>query len=152
MSLGLNLENAQEQGTTIPDGTYEVILNKAEVTPTKSGGTMIKVQYKVTGPTQVGRVIFDQFNIENANPQAVQIGLGQLKGLLKSFGHKNPNRLETTDELLGLKGQVTVKTVDDGGAYGPQVRVRGYKALAATGQITNGTLASGSTTTANPFG
>jgi hypothetical protein len=112
---------------------------------------MIKVQYKVTGPTQIGRVIFDQYNIENANPQAVQIGLGQLKGMMKAFGHKNPNRLESTEELLGLKGQVTVKTVDDGGAYGPQVRVRGYKPISPPA-LANGTPVNASATPANPFG
>jgi hypothetical protein len=149
MSLNLNLEGAQEN-TPIPDGSYNVIVNKSEVSPTKSGGTMIKVQMKITdGQPQAGRVVFDQFNIENANPQAVQIGLGQLKGLLKSFGHPNPNMLKSTDEMLGLKGTVAVKTIDDGGAYGPQTRVRAYKPLAAATTATAG--AAPAAKASNPF-
>lgn len=155
MSLDLNLSGVQEN-TPIPDGSYSVILNKAEVTPTKTGGTMIKVQLKILeGQPQAGRVIFDQFNIENANPQAVQIGLGQLKGMMKSFGHPNPNMLKSTEELLGLKGTVVVKTVDDGGSYGPQTRVRAYKPLAGAAPVApvaNGAAAPAPAKSANPFG
>lgn len=136
MSLGLDLTNATEQGTPIPDGTYAVMVNKAEVADTKTGGQMIKVQLKVLdGQPQAGRVIFDQFNIKNANPQAVQIGLGQLKGMMKCFGHPNPNRLESTQELMGLRGQVTVKTESDA-QYGPQSRVKGYKPLTMNADAT----------------
>jgi hypothetical protein len=135
MGINLDLSGAQEN-SPVPDGTYPVILNKAEVTPTKSGGTMIKIQMKITEGPQAGRVVFDQFNIENVNPQAVQIGLGQLKGMMKAFGHTNPNMLKTTDELLGLKGSITVKTVDDGGSFGPQVRVRAYKTAPTTNGVT----------------
>jgi hypothetical protein len=128
--LNLDLSNAQEN-TPIPDGTYAAICNKAEVVPTKSGtGTLIKIQLKILeGQPQAGRVIFDIFNIENSNPQAVQIGLGQLRTFMKQWGHPNSNMLKTTEELLGLKGNVTVKTVDDGGSFGPQTKVRAYKPL-----------------------
>ncbi|CAM6004914.1 unnamed protein product [Sphagnum balticum] len=154
MSLGLDLSQAQEN-TPIPDGQYLVICNKAEVAPTKSGGTMIKVNLKIReGQPQAGRVVFDQFNIENANPQAVTIGLSQLKSMLKAFGHKNPNRLESTDEMVGLSGVIAVKTVDDGGSYGPQTKVRAYKSASVQGPA-NGVGQAQATTTqppANPFG
>lgn len=147
MSLDLDLSNVQENAP-IPDGTYPVVINKSEVSPTRSGGLMIKITMKITGDVQCGRMIFDMFNIENANPQAVQIGLGQLRGMMKAFGHPNPNMLKTTDELLGLKGSVVTKTVDDGGSYGPQTRVRSYKALSALAATQEKTADK----TANPFG
>jgi len=158
--LNLDLSNAQEN-TPIPDGTYAAICNKAEVVPTKSGtGTLIKIQLKILeGQPQAGRVIFDIFNIENSNPQAVQIGLGQLRTFMKQWGHPNSNMLKTTEELLGLKGNVTVKNVDDGGAFGPQTKVRAYKPLAGaavtdTGPMTTATkhTANGTAKAANPFG
>lgn len=130
MSLGLDLTNVTETGGPVPTGTYAVVIDKAEVSATKAGnGEMIKVQMKILdGQPQAGRVIFDQFNIKNPNPQAVQIGLGQLKGMLKAFGFPNPNKLESTTELLGLKGQVSVKVEEDPG-YAPAARVKAYKPL-----------------------
>lgn len=128
----LDLTGVEAQGASVPDGTYAVVVDKAEVTPTKSGGEMIKVNLKVTDGPSAGRVIFDTFNIRNTNPQATQIGLSQLKGMMKAFGHKNPNRLETVLELIGLKGLVTTKTQEDAG-YAPQARVKAYKpSLTAT--------------------
>lgn len=155
MSL-LDLSGVTEQGTPIPDGTYSVIVEKAEVSPTKTGGEMIKVQYKIKEGPHSGRNIFDQFNIKNQNPQAVQIGLGQLKGMMKSFGHANVNKLESTKELIGLKGLVTVKNVDDGGQYGSQTKIRAYKPLVAASDATVGSTSEatvpGPAAPANPFG
>lgn len=130
MSLNLDLTNITENGGPVPTGTYAVVIDKAEVSHTKSGsGEMIKVQMKILdGQPHAGRVIFDQFNIKNQNPQAVQIGLGQLKGMLKAFGFPNPNKLSSSTELLGLKGQVSVKVEEDQG-YAPAARVKGYKPL-----------------------
>jgi hypothetical protein len=155
MGLNLNLEGVQEN-SPIPDGVYPVILNSAEVAPTKAGGSMIKVQLKIQeGAPHAGRVLFDQFNIENANPKAAQIGLGQLKTMMKAFGHKNPNMLKSSEELIGLKGIVAVKVVDDGGSYGPQTRVRAYKPLAASeggGFAPTTAPATGTAAKTNPFG
>ncbi len=155
MSLGLNLEGVTEQGLPVPDGNYNVIVEKAEVKDTRSGGKLIAVQLSVMDGPQANRKIFNQFNMENANAQAVQIGLGQLKGMMKAFGHKNPNRLESTDELVGLKGVVRVKVEEDPG-YGPQARIKGYAALPTVGAV-NGAAAPAATgaapaaTGGNPF-
>lgn len=135
MSLGLNLENVSEQGTPVPDGSYNVAVEKAEVKDTRTGGKLIAVQFSVLDGPHANRKVFTQYNMENANAQAVQIGLGQLKGMMKAFGHKNPNRLESTDELVGLKGVIRVKVEEDPG-YGPQARVKSYAPLAGSGPVT----------------
>jgi hypothetical protein len=127
----IDLSGVVEQGGPVPDGTYSVMVDKAEVSPTKTGGEMIKVQLKVLDGACRGRVIFDQFNIKNANPQAVQIGLGQIKGMMKAFGHPNVNRLESSQELVGLKGTVRTK-VEDSPGYASQARVKAYGALPAS--------------------
>ncbi len=147
MSLGLDLSNVPEQGTPVPDGSYNVSIDKAEVTDTRTGGKMIEVQFSILDAGQKNRKIFNRYNIENANPQAVQIGLGQLRGMMKAFGHPNPNRLESTEELLGLKGVVKVKVEEDPG-YGPQARVKAYAPLAASGAVTGGSTPHAS---GNPF-
>lgn len=125
----LDLTDVQATGGPVPAGNYNVVVEKAEVSPTKTGGEMIKVQLKILVGDQAGRSIFDQFNIKNANPQAVQIGLGQLKGMLKAFGMPNPNQLNSCTELVGLKGTVSVK-IEESPGYDPQARVKAYKPLA----------------------
>lgn len=146
----LDLTNVIENGGPIPNGTYSVIVEKAEITTTKSGGEMIKTQYKVTEGAGQGRVIFDMFNIKNANPQATQIGLSQLKGMLKAFGHKNPNRLESATEIVGLKGQVTTR-IEQSPGYDDQAKVKSYKPL-VTGIASDGApIAPAATNGSNPF-
>lgn len=124
--LGLDLSNVTENGGTIPAGRYLCVVEKAEVKPTRTaGGEYIWVQYKIIDGPYNGRAIFEQFNIRNANAQAVQIGLGQLKAFLKASGFKNPNRLESATELLGLKVVVSTKVETDA-TYGENTRVKGY--------------------------
>lgn len=135
MSLNLDLSNAQEQGTPIPAGQYHVSVEKADLADTKTGGKMIKVQFNIVEGDQEGRKIFNQYNIQNASPQAVQIGLGSLKSMMKAFKHPNPNRLESTAELVGLHGMIRTKIEEDG-QYGPQTRVTSYTAVTASGQVT----------------
>lgn len=148
----LDLTNVAESGGTVPDGTYAVAIEKAEVADTKAGGKMIKVQLNVLEGPHTGRKIFNQFNIENANPQATQIGLGQLKSMIKAFGHKNPNRLESCAELLGLKGNVRVKIKDDP-QYGAQANIMAFTPLAQSGPLTGAGPAPtpGQTPPGNPF-
>jgi hypothetical protein len=145
MSLNLDLSNVVEQGAALPDGLYNVVVEKAELVNTKAGdGQMIKAQFKVLDGPNMGRNLFTQFNISNPNPLAAQIGLGQLKGMLKSFGHPNPQRLESCTELLGLKG--TVKTKQKTDDYGTKAEIKNFGPLSATpsDQV--------SAKTENPFG
>lgn len=143
----LDLTNVQATGGPVPAGNYNVVVEKAEVSPTKTGGEMIKVQLKILDGDQAGRNIFDQFNIKNANPQAVQIGLGQLKGMLKAFGFPNPNQLNSCADMIGLKGSVATK-IEESPGYDPQARVKGYKALAGAAPVAGAVEAPKA---ANPF-
>lgn len=149
MSLNLDLSNAVEQGKVIPASKYNCVVEKAEVSPTKTGGEMIKLQLKIMdqGPW-FGRSLFDNFNIKNNNPQAVQIGCGQLKTFMRAAGHPNPNRLESTTELMGLKVVVSTKIETDP-QYGENARVKGYSPLVTP--TMNGTATVTTATTANPF-
>lgn len=151
MSLNLDLTGAVEQKGTLPAAKYGCVVEKAEVVTTRSGGEMIKIQLKVTDiGSYFGRSIFDQFNFKNSNPQAVQIGLGQLKSFMRAAGHPNPNTLTTVTELQGLKVTVVTKIENDP-QYGEQTRVKGYSTWAQP--VANGVDTSVETTApaANPF-
>lgn len=149
MTLGLDLTNVAENGGTIPAGRYTCVVEDAKVVATKSGtGEMVKVQLKVCDQgAYFGRNLFDQFNIRNSNPQAVTIGLSQLKGLMKAGGHKNINRLESASELVGLK-VVAVTKVESDPQYGENTRVKNY---APVGGVTTSPAAAAGAKAANPF-
>lgn len=107
----LNLSGVKEEGfDVVPAGKYVVRCNKAEVVDTKKGdGRYIKCQFKIDDGEYEGKAIFHNFNIENPNDKAVQIGLGQLKSFLKSSGYHNPEELSSVSDLEGLKAMANVK-------------------------------------------
>lgn len=143
----LDLTNVQEVGP-LPPGNYNVVIEKAEVKPTKAGnGEMIKVQLKVLDGACAGRSIFEQFNIRNPNPEATQIGLGQLKGMLKSFGFPNPNQLGSCTDMIGLKGSVSTK-IEESPGYDPQTKVKAYRPMGDAAPVAG---AAEAPKAANPF-
>lgn len=134
MSL-LDLSGVSAQGDPVPSGQYLTVIEKAELADTRSAGKMIKVQFKIQeGPCE-NRIVFNQYNIQNASPQATQIGLGQLKQMMTKFGHPNPNQLASTQELVGLRGLIRVKVEEDG-QYGPQARITSYATAPTSGPVT----------------
>jgi len=113
MTLGLDLTETPESGLTIPPGNYVVIADEAEVKDTKNGtGQYINVKFKVLGGKFDGRFLFQMFNIKNANPKAVEIGLSQLKTFMKCAGVQD-FKLTSALDLVGLKALAAVKTRTD---------------------------------------
>lgn len=102
MSL-VNLKDVKEseggKATLLAEGMYEVQVKTAEVVSTKNGKA-IKTLF-TAGNSNTG--IFHYFNIENTNAQAQQISLGQLKTFLIGAGHFNPEELDSTQDMIGLK-------------------------------------------------
>lgn len=111
--LDLTNVKSQKPQTTIPDGKYICNCTKAEMRDTKSGGMMIAVELTVRSGDHEGRKIFHNFNVQNSNQKAVEIGLAQLKSFLETSGHKDPNKLGGTEELEGLTVGVKTKTRKD---------------------------------------
>jgi hypothetical protein len=69
--------------TPISDGTYQSIISKAEIKPTRDEtGKRLVVHFRVTGPTHAGRVIIRGFNVINKNPKAQEISRRELAQLL----------------------------------------------------------------------
>lgn len=147
MSLNLDLSTAQEPNSVLPAGRYACIVEDAKVKTTKTGGEMISAQFKVLDGTFKGRVVFSNYNIKNANALAVQIGLGELRAMMRAGGHPNPNRLESTTELVGLKLTVVTKVESDP-QYGENTRVKGYAPFVATAADV---ATQAATPNANPF-
>lgn len=96
----------------IPAGWYQMFISKAELRPTKSGGSMISVTYDITGPTHQGRKIFSGFNWENANHVAQEIGRKQFAQQVRALGLSGIQQLE---DLINLPfdGKVGIQKSKD---------------------------------------
>jgi hypothetical protein len=116
-----NVESQKPQNT-IPDDKYVCNVTEAKMKDTKTGGMMIQATLTIAAGKFKGRKIFTNFNVENANPKAVEIGLAQLKSLLETAGYPNPNKLGGVDELCGLRVGVKTKTRKDE-TYGDRTEV-----------------------------
>lgn len=93
-SLGSTF-NAQDHDTEqrgdyeeLPNGTYLLEIEASDVVPTKAGnGTVLKTTVVVIAPEAYkGRKLFTQYNLENSNPQAQEIGQRQFASLCRAIG------------------------------------------------------------------
>ncbi|GHC61356.1 DUF669 domain-containing protein [Limoniibacter endophyticus] len=86
--------NAQEHDTEqrdyaeLPNGIYQLEIEASEVAQTKTGsGTILKTTNVVIEPEEFkGRKIFNNYNLENINPQAQEIGQKQFASLCRAIG------------------------------------------------------------------
>lgn len=115
--LGLDLDDVKEVSfEPMPKGKYHVVVIDSELKDTKDlTGRYIKVVLEVQGGEFDGRKLFHNFNIQNANPMATQIGLGQLKKMMRVSG-KTSFQLKSPVELCGLHvtASVGIKKDDQG--------------------------------------
>ena len=98
-SLDLSNVTAGSGTTRLPVGTHHVKCTDAEVVSTASGGKMIKATLEAVDGT--GEIAAN-FNVANKNPQAVDIGMRQLKTFLVAAAHPNPDKPEDIASLKGL--------------------------------------------------
>ena len=73
----------------LPDGSYTVQLDKAEVKSTKNNdGFYLACSFKVSDGEHKTRLVWDNFMLSSSNGRAkgVQVGLSRLDKMLKSIG------------------------------------------------------------------
>ncbi len=96
---------------SIPDGKYQVVVDKAEITKAKtSGNPMLKWTLKILGPTQVNRLLWTYHVLNNSTGQSwlkkdlnlCEVHLNKLSDLPKNLEY-----------LLDVKLEVTVRTRDE---------------------------------------
>jgi CO dehydrogenase/acetyl-CoA synthase delta subunit len=120
----------------IPDGSYVMQVIEAEAKRTKAGtGTYVKATFEVLEGEFRGRRIWHNFNTQNPNPQAVQIGLQQLKTFFVAAGVKSKLNFETEADIASqLEGQsaVCLVTTKHSQGYDPQNEIKTFKPYAAT--------------------
>lgn len=101
--VNLDLSGVEVSRKAIPEGTYAVVVNKAELTKSREGNNMIKLEFEVTEGPHKGAKLFENCSLQ---PQA----LFKLKGVMLALGMDIPNGsfdLDTND-LVGLNCEVEV--------------------------------------------
>lgn len=96
--------NAQDHDTEqrdyeeLPNGVYSLEIEASDVVPTSTGsGTILKTTMVVLAPEEFkGRKIFNNYNLENANAQAQEIGQRQFASLCRAIG---VDAVEDSEEL-----------------------------------------------------
>lgn len=145
MSLADLIPNREEiePGTSTyelaPDGTYTAHVVKAELVTTHAGGSMLKVVHELLDAPYIGKPIFTNFNIVNANKVAEEIGLATLTKLSRACGL--PCIPAEEAELLSIPHMIKIKRVEGRGVnpktgepYGPQSKIMDYFAAGSTGK------------------
>lgn len=91
----------------LPEGEYLVNVMDSDYKPTKKGdGHYVAIQFEVTEGPHEGRYLWSNYNIDNPNPQAQEIGEQQFAKLcLATLGKPSCG---DTDDLLGKRCLVGV--------------------------------------------
>jgi hypothetical protein len=112
-------------GDPLPAGWYNVVMEASEMKPTKVGdGAYLSCTYRVLDGAFVGRKIFANLNLRNANPTAQEIAHKQLSAICHAVGHLNVN---DSQELHEKPLKVKVKVRAASGDYEASNDISGYK-------------------------
>lgn len=99
----------------IPNGTYLARVMSAELRDTKAGtGKYINCTIVIVGGEFDGRRLWERFNVENPNPQAVEIGMQQLKSMMLASGLAEEKCvIKDVTDLEGMSFGIVVGVKED---------------------------------------
>ena len=111
----------------IPANWYNVSVTKSDMRDTKAkDGKYIKLEFTVIDGQYKGRKIWENLNIINKNPVAVEIAQKALATLCRAVGKK---AIADTQELHGIAFQAKVKIIPAQGDYPPKNGMVIYKPI-----------------------
>ena len=101
---------SEDEFTPLPEGDYDAIVDSVKI-ESKENGSFAALCYKVTGPTQANRLVWDNCWLTHKNPKANEVGRGKLYKLATICG-LDPNTV-SKDDYIAKKVTITV-TIRDG--------------------------------------
>lgn len=114
---------AQTVFKPLPEGMYELLIEKSEEGLSKAQNPMLKLTMIAADSAgeYAGRKLFANINLGHSNPEVVQIGTRQLHALMLMSGLKI---IKDATDLTGrtIKAKVTVKKREDTGELTNEVR------------------------------
>jgi hypothetical protein len=106
----------------IPEGEYILKAVDAEEKATSRGdGSYIKVKYEVVKGEYAGRLLWQNFNVNNPSEKAQRIGRQHLVAWATACGKPN---VDDTDKLLGKPFAATVVIEPGTGGYKPSNKIK----------------------------
>ena len=107
MSFNSNDFAERTHVSVVPPGWYVMQIVDSKLVPTKTpGGARLNLQFKVLQGDFAGRMVFQGYNVKNANPVAVNIAMEELAELSKAVGVPVWN---DTEQLHGIPFNMKVK-------------------------------------------
>ena len=80
-----------DQFEPVPAGKYLAAIVESEMKPTKSGnGHFLELTFEVGEGPYKGRKLWARLNLDNPNPQAVQIARGELSAICRAVSFAAP--------------------------------------------------------------
>lgn len=140
MSLGVALNfnaTAVEPATAfqaIEPGWYDAKIDESEMKPTKDGsGAYLKLRFSIIGGKHNNQKVFQNLNLKNANPTAVEIAQKQLSAICHSV---NVLQLQNSAQLHGIPLKIKVRVrKDPTGQYEDSNEISGYENINAAVQM-----------------
>lgn len=128
-------ENAVGEFAPLPNGWYMLAYTEAEMKPTAAGVNALKARAVVQSGEFAKRLVFDDFNIHNQNPQARQIALSEIKKVCSAMGMPSPaaDSSQMLHKPFMAKVVVTPPRKDPktGKQYDEGNEIKDYKSMAA---------------------
>lgn len=125
--------NAQDHDTTqndyaeLPNGTYELEIEASDVAETSTGsGTILKTTMVVLRPEEYAkRKLFNNYNLENRNPVAQEIGQKQFAALCRAIG---VDSVEDSEELhfKAFTARIALGKPSKDGQYPARAEIKRY--------------------------
>ena len=124
---GFNANNVEpaDNFEPIPAGTYNAVIIKSEMKPTKDGnGSFLELEFQVLDGEYKGRLVWSRLVLENKNELTVKIAKSQLADICRAVNVPTPkDSLELHNLPLQIK--VAVKKRSDNGE--PANEIRAYR-------------------------
>lgn len=113
MSFNSNDFAERTHVSVVPPGWYVMQIVDSKIVPTKTpGGARLNLQFKILQGDFAGRMVFQGYNVKNANPVAVNIAMEELAELSKAVGVPV---WEDTEQLHGIPFNMKVKCKAEAG-------------------------------------
>jgi len=113
----------------LPAGNYEATITESEMKDTRDGtGKYLKLTWSIGGDSKyAGRLVWENINIVNKNPQAVEIAFKTLAKVCKACGINRP--VNDSSELHGIPCTIKVSIRPASNGYDPSNDVKGHKMI-----------------------
>ncbi len=116
----------------VPQDTYTLMITDSEMATTRNGGQMLKLSMQIVDGKHKGRRIWDNLNLINSSPTAVEIAQRNLGCICKAIGVESV----TESAVLHNKPFKAFVGIEKSEQYGDRNHVKKYDHRPLGGGIT----------------